>query len=333
MIQRFDVPTHTLALGIVVLLTAIGVAEIPLEMSRLPAIDRTDHLVAVDTLPAPSAPPNAELTEPALTDPSAAADAAEESGESAAENESTGDATGPEEIIAEVVEEEPWYAPSTWVTSEIWEGEVELGLNGFSGNSKSLSLRAGIDGKRETEWHITSWDLTYAKTQADSVETQRNAIGNLERKWLLDGSLWTLFGTGSWEYDEFKAFDGRLVANAGLGIYVVRDDVSSMYARLGTGTSREFNGPADEWVPEAVWGLELERQLTERQKISCKMEFLPDWSDYGDFRYTAEAAWKIVLDEAQGLSLKLSARDRYDSTPNGALPNDLDYALLLLWNL
>ena len=33
------------------------------------------------------------------------------------------------------------------------------------------------------------------------------------------------------------------------------------------------------------------------------------------------------------LSLKVSAFDRYDSTPQGRRPNDLDYALLLLWKL
>jgi hypothetical protein len=29
--------------------------------------------------------------------------------------------------------------------------------------------------------------------------------------------------------------------------------------------------------------------------------------------------------------LKLSVIDRYDSTPQGARPNDLDYSTLLLW--
>ena len=35
----------------------------------------------------------------------------------------------------------------------------------------------------------------------------------------------------------------------------------------------------------------------------------------------------------QNLSFKLSVIDRYDSTPDGRKPNDLDYALLLLWKL
>ena len=33
------------------------------------------------------------------------------------------------------------------------------------------------------------------------------------------------------------------------------------------------------------------------------------------------------------LSIKLNVIDRYDSTPNGARPNDVDYALVLIWAL
>ncbi len=40
-----------------------------------------------------------------------------------------------------------------------------------------------------------------------------------------------------------------------------------------------------------------------------------------------------LLDEEANLSLKLSAQDRYDSTPNGLRPNDINYSILLLWKL
>jgi hypothetical protein len=33
------------------------------------------------------------------------------------------------------------------------------------------------------------------------------------------------------------------------------------------------------------------------------------------------------------MSLKLSVIDRHDSTPDGAEPNNLDYAVLLIWRL
>jgi hypothetical protein len=45
----------------------------------------------------------------------------------------------------------------------------------------------------------------------------------------------------------------------------------------------------------------------------------------------SKADWEVVLDEVAHLSLKFSVIDRYDSTPNGKKPNDLDYSTVLLW--
>ena len=63
------------------------------------------------------------------------------------------------------------------------------------------------------------------------------------------------------------------------------------------------------------------------------MEYLPEWADWDDFRFESKFSWSIKLDTEKNLSLKLSVIDRYDSTPEGRLPNDLDYALLLIWKL
>ena len=40
---------------------------------------------------------------------------------------------------------------------------------------------------------------------------------------------------------------------------------------------------------------------------------------------------KVLLDEEKNLSLRLGVLEIYNSVPNGARPNDLDYALVLLW--
>ena len=61
--------------------------------------------------------------------------------------------------------------------------------------------------------------------------------------------------------------------------------------------------------------------------------YLPDWGDVSDYRFENEAAWEIVLDESSGLNLKFAFTDRFDSTPDGAKKNDINYSLLLLWNL
>ena len=40
-----------------------------------------------------------------------------------------------------------------------------------------------------------------------------------------------------------------------------------------------------------------------------------------------------VDDEASNLHLKVLVIERYDSTPEGREPEDIDYSILLLWKL
>ncbi len=86
-------------------------------------------------------------------------------------------------------------------------------------------------------------------------------------------------------------------------------------------------------MPEAVFGLDFERQLTKRQKFKCKGEYFPDWEDFSEYRLVVDAGWVLLLDEEANLSLKLAANDRYETSPNGVKPNDINYSLLLLWKL
>jgi hypothetical protein len=146
-------------------------------------------------------------------------------------------------------------------------------------------------------------------------------------------SPWKWFVNGTLEYDEFRAFDLRLAGNGGVGYRLIDNDLTSLTGRFGAGVSHEIDSPDDSYVPEAVYGVDLEHQLTARQKITGQADYYPSWEEYRDYRIETRVSWEILLDEATNLSLKISATDRYDSTPNGLKPNDLDYALLLLWKL
>jgi len=226
-----------------------------------------------------------------------------------------------------------WFDPDYWFPAAAWEGGVELGINASEGNSETLNLRAGGNLKRKTEQFIFGVDLSYAKATANSVETRHNALLDVGSEWLLGDSRWTLFGDFGAEYDEFKAFDLRLTLDGGVGYQFIKNDISTLTGRFGAGVSREIGGPDNRFVPEAVFGLEYERQLTERQKLAAKTEYFPAWTDFDDYRLVANIGWEVLLDEEANLSLKLGLTDRYDSTPHGLRPNDIDYFVLLIWKL
>lgn len=225
-----------------------------------------------------------------------------------------------------------WLSPIGWFSSPLWQFGLELGLNGSEGNAQSFSVVASSSAKRETEQSTLAMNVTYGKTDSNGIETQNYGILDARWDWKMTPQ-WFLFTKTMLEYDEFKAFDLRLVKTGGLGYHLIKNDHTTLTGRFGAGASREFEGPADEWVPEANFGGDLEHCLSQRQKLKLTMDYYPAWETFSDYRLVTNAYWEILLDEATNLSLKIGAIDRYDSTPFGLDPNDVDYFATLLWKL
>lgn len=219
--------------------------------------------------------------------------------------------------------------PST--VPKLWTGSFELGLSGTEGNSRTLDFRCGAEAKRKTPTNLLSLDVDYHKSANDARETANRTFFDWRWERLFDKSPWTWFVHGTVEHDEFQVYDLRVTADTGVGHQLIKNDRTSLLGRFGAGFSREIGGPDDTWVPELLYGGELEHKLSQRQKLSASVEYAPDVTDWNDFRLKAKAGWEVLLDETMNLSLKLSVLDRYDSTPHGAKPNDLDYSAVLLW--
>ena len=240
-------------------------------------------------------------------------------------------------ILSDAVAGEPeigpaWYNPAGWI-GPYWDGSVELGLSGSQGNTNTNSLRTGFDLTRETP--RTKWgvDLVYAKNESNDVETQHNALFNSNWDYKLANPRWTAYSKLGLEYDEFRAFDLRSSLNGGLGYHFIMVPKTKLRSRLGTGASREIGGVDDNWKPEADLGVDFENKISDRQRLKFTTDYYPTWKDSSDYRLVTDASWEFMLDAANNLSLKVSVIDRYDSTPDGAERNDVDYAVLLLWAL
>ncbi len=238
-----------------------------------------------------------------------------------------------EELIEDIPPFQPvWYNPISWI-GPYWDGSVEVGLNGSSGNSDARSIRTGFDLSRETQ--RTNWDIdfVYNKNASNGEETQHNALFSSNWDVKLRNPRWTWFSKLGLEYDEFKNFDLRLSLNTGLGYLLLDTDKTQFRPRFGAGASREFGGADEEWHPEAVFGFDFSHQISSRQEFKATVDYYPRWDDFSDYRLLTDVSWELVLDEINNLSLKVGVIDRYDSTPNGAKENDVDYSVLLLWSL
>lgn len=224
-----------------------------------------------------------------------------------------------------------WYYPWTWMPLDGWENSAELGINGSDGNAESFSFQTGARFKRKTDINLFDFRISHNRTTAAGLETQNNALffGDYER--FLGNSPWTLFVKNGIEYDEFKAFDLRYNINSGVGYSFFRTDDLTLVGRFGAGASREFGGPDNTWTPEALFGGDYEHQVNKRNKLIVKVDYFPSWTNFGDFRLVADLGWEHLIDEEGNFSVRLGANDRYDSTPNGRKPNDINYQAMFLY--
>lgn len=235
-----------------------------------------------------------------------------------------------EKIGEEKVAEEKIIHPFYYYKA--WNGSFDLGANGSEGNSQNFNLRAGLNMKREVPWSITTLTMNYVNTSSNSVTTADRVFLDGRYEWLIADSPWSLYVHETTDYDEFRAFNLRITADAGVGYQFWKTDVSRFKGRLGPGVSREIGGPNDEWIPELVFGAIYERQISKYQKFNCTIDYFPEISDFTNYRVNAQINWEVVLDEINNLSMKIGVVDRYDSTDEGKKPNDIDYKTVLVWS-
>ncbi len=229
-------------------------------------------------------------------------------------------------IPEEVVVVEPAAPPP-----DPWSGRVEIGFNGTEGNSQVANTRVGARVQRKTDITEFTAKVSYALTNTRGLRTENQMISESRFEHFYF-SPFSYYIHGTYEYDEFTAFDYRITGDVGLAWNVLDKNGTNLKLRGGAGTSREFGIPDAEYIPEASFGLSFSHQLTKRQRLAIDSDFFPDVRDWNDFRLRSNASWEIKVDPEGNLSLKFSLIDRYDSTPHGKKHNDLTYAAQLVWD-
>lgn len=215
---------------------------------------------------------------------------------------------------------------------KLWDGSFTLGLDGAQGNSESTNFRFGFHANRRHETNILTLGLDYNKQTAQTISTTDRMFFDGRFEWLIHGTRWSWFLHETVEYDEFQPFDVRDTSDAGFGYRLIKNEDTTFITRIGSGFSHEYGGPENgQFIPEMVFGLQLEHRISKRQKILGAVEYAPDVADFLRYRIRSQAALEILLDEERNLSMRMGVLERYNSRPGNALPNDLDYALTLLW--
>jgi len=239
-----------------------------------------------------------------------------------------------EDMLAEAAEEDGAIIILPWYTDyyKYWSGSFELGLDGVEGNTSTFNFRLGLSIKRKTNKTLLDVELDYRKSRMDNEDTGNMCFLDARLERLLGKGVWAAFIRNTTNYDEFKNYNVRVATDIGLSFLLINRDYLTFKIRSGAGFSQEYGGVGSEASPEVTFGWDLDWKLSDRNKLSAMMDYMPNVTDFNDFRMQFEASWETIINMDMNLSMKLGVLDRYDSTPNGNLPNDLDYTLLIVWS-
>jgi hypothetical protein len=218
-----------------------------------------------------------------------------------------------------------------WV--DIWDGRMEIGLNGAEGNSRNVNLVTGFDAKQTAGNDTLTLDVDYLFSR-DEIETTKNRFYSLTR-WERENpnSNWGTFADGWFEYDELETFKARLGLHVGGVVTLAKTQKCLFKGLIGVGASKEFQGADTAWRPEGFLGSVWEKTITSRQNFYVRSVLFPNVGDAGEFRLNARAGWEYAMNDQKTVKLGLSAFDRYDSLADpGDQKNNIDYWASLIWD-
>ncbi|XVJ59614.1 MAG: DUF481 domain-containing protein [Tepidisphaera sp.] len=216
-----------------------------------------------------------------------------------------------------------------------WKRNADLGLNGSSGNSETVSVRGLIGAERKTESMETKANIGYVFTNSDGQKSKSRGEANLFNNWNFGAdSPWGWFAQGKVEYDEFQSWKWRFSGATGPSYTFIKNEKTTLRGRVGLGAYYETGKLGDDELhPELDVGLDFTHQFSETQKMFATVDYYPSLDEFPAYRVTAQAGYEILLSKEDNLSLKLGVQDRYDSTPGlGNKRNDVEYFVALSFN-
>jgi len=208
-----------------------------------------------------------------------------------------------------------------------WDFTAALGFTLTSGNSDSVTLLFGAEGKREWElWKLgMKIGILYAESDGNQTASEWIFIEKLERK-LSERA--TIFQLLLLEHDEEEDLAYRIQLTFGYNRRLVKKEKFELWGNVGAGVLYESFFDDTRTQAIAQLGINFTWQITKTLKYTQVLTFFPSLSDGGEFRMYWESVFETPISDH--FNLRFSIIDRYDSNPQpGVKDNDLTIGIAL----
>ena len=186
-----------------------------------------------------------------------------------------------------------------------------------------IAAEMAAEAKRETEVDRTTVTGEYYFKTSDGTETDNNLLVKGLEEFLFKDSRWEGFVLGTYQNDNFQAWEQRIGGYAGPAYRLIEGEPLTLKLRAGAGASYEF--PSSDWTPELLFGDELVWTIDDRSKLRQAVEVYPDIDEFGEYRLIFRVDYDIALSEKKDLMATAGVRDEFDSyvDTDGGSSNDI----------
>jgi len=203
---------------------------------------------------------------------------------------------------------------------------ASAGVTLTDGNSETMQANASIvsEGEKEGLGSVrfgveANYGETTVSNQTDTTVENVKVFGNV-KKTLSEKTF--VYLDASVLYDDIALIDYRAMIGPGLGLYLVKTEVTKLSIELGAAyVWEDVANIGDDYVALRAAG-RLDHQLSETAKIWQSAEYLPQADDFDNHLINAELGVEAALNAT--MNLRLVLQDKYDSRPAAGLDrNDL----------
>jgi len=208
------------------------------------------------------------------------------------------------------------------------KGNVAVGANMQSGNTKHTSASVGAKAVRKTEQDRVSLNFLHNYAQEDGEMTTRNTYGSLKYDYFFVKSLYGYAGVELLN-DTFRDLNLRTVVGPGIGYQIWDDQIKSLLFEIGVSFFSEDRkeNEDDNWITGRL-GSSFSLQIIKGIVLSNDIIVYPSLEDTGEYQLRNEASLTSSL--GAKWALKFTNIFEHDSDPpEGVKNNDLYWIMAL----
>ena len=193
-----------------------------------------------------------------------------------------------------------------------WSRNLGAGWAGSTGNSSQANINASLAASRSTDSFRGKFSSSYFFAMKDSARITNEFFADYQHNFIIRESKYFVFVESRYQYDQFQAWGHRLSSSGGIGYDIVKSKTFTFNGKFGSGVARTW-GTERDWSPEGVLGLSLTWKPIDRHSLTADVTYYPDFAKLPEFRLLANAAYTMGITRIGGLSLKVGAKNEYDS--------------------